>query len=133
MRLSRIGPDTYSYDAHFEADVVQQCVVTLEPVRSHIARDVQRRFRIKAVPRKRKMVPVELLSDDDEIELVDGSMIDLAAPLLEELSLGIDPYPRAPGVNFATPPEDKPPLENPFAVLEKLKPAPARKPKAKRR
>ena len=132
IRLSRLGPDTYSYDAHFEADVVQECVVTLEPVRSHIARDIQRRFRIQALPRKRKIVPIEPLSDDDEVELLPGSAIDLAAPVLEELSLNLNPYPRAPGASFAVPVEDEPPKKSPFAVLEDFKPL-LRKPDAKRR
>jgi hypothetical protein len=54
----------------------------------------------------------------DEIESLH---IDLAAPVLEEFVLSLDPYPRAPGVEFApkTPASDRP--ESPFAVLKGLK------------
>ena len=46
---------------------------------------------------------------------------DVAAPLLEELVLAIDPYPRAPGVEFETPQEPAETRENPFAALKSLK------------
>jgi hypothetical protein len=48
----------------------------------------------------------------------------LAAPLLEEVSLALDPYPKAPGAAFEVLPEPIEPAENPFAVLEALKKAP---------
>jgi hypothetical protein len=52
---------------------------------------------------------------------------------LEELSLALDPYPKAPGAAFEVPPEPPAPADNPFAVLEALKRAPAaRRPSAKR-
>ena len=47
--------------------------------------------------------------------------VDLAAPLLEELTLALDPYPRAPGVAFAALKDEAAPTANPFAVLAKLK------------
>ena len=54
----------------------------------------------------------------DEIESLH---IDLAAPVLEEFALSLDPYPRAPGVEFAakSPDFDRP--DSPFAVLKGLK------------
>ncbi len=54
--------------------------------------------------------------------MLESSVIDLAAPVLEELSLSLDPYPRKAGVEFA-PPEEAPARspDNPFAVLGKLK------------
>jgi uncharacterized metal-binding protein YceD (DUF177 family) len=59
--------------------------------------------------------------EDDEPELIEGTSIDLAAPVLEELSLALDPYPRAPGVAFESPKQEKAPADSPFAVLESLK------------
>lgn len=130
IRISRKGENRYSYAAHFEADVVQACVVTLEPVRAHLSGDYQRLFQI--VPRssaKRKKIVgdapgVEIsVADEDGPELLDSPIVDLAAPLLEELSLALDPYPRAPGVIFEPPEEPAEPVDNPFAVLERLKTA----------
>ena len=46
---------------------------------------------------------------------------DLAAPLLEEFLLALDPYPRAPGVVFESPETGEVPPPNPFAVLKALK------------
>ena len=40
---------------------------------------------------------------DDVPEEIDSTRYDLVAPLLEEFSLAIDPYPRAPGVAFDVP------------------------------
>ena len=36
IALSRAGADDYAYRGHFEADVVQACVVTLEPVAEQV-------------------------------------------------------------------------------------------------
>jgi hypothetical protein len=58
---------------------------------------------------------------DDETETVQSPFIDLAAPMLEELSLGIDPYPRAPGAQLEQPDEAEETAENPFAILRHLK------------
>ena len=52
-------------------------------------------------------------------------MLDFGALATEFLILGIDPYPRKPGAQFAAPKvEDA--GEHPFAVLEALKKRPGR-------
>ena len=135
--LSRAGADEYAYSGSFEADVVQACVVTLEPVPSHLSGEIARKFKVlpRASTRRRKPPaepppPVPALidlsaADDDDPELLDQPVLDLAGPLLEELSLALDPYPRAPGASFEVPSEPQVAAENPFAVLETLKKAPA--------
>jgi uncharacterized metal-binding protein YceD (DUF177 family) len=142
--LSRAGADEYAYSGSFEADVVQACVVTLEPVPSHLSGEILRKFRVlpRVSPRRRKppaepphaaSAVIDLSSaDDDSPELLDQPVLDLAGPLLEELSLALDPYPRAPGASFEVPPEPEAAADNPFAVLEKLKKPPAnRRPPAR--
>ena len=124
LRLARAGDDTYDYAADFTADVVQACVVTLDPVRSHLAGEVKRRYRVTAklrLKRRDQDPAVEPSAADDDTEILSTSEIDLAAPLLEELALVLDPYPRAPGVAFEPPKEERVPAESPFAVLAKLK------------
>jgi uncharacterized metal-binding protein YceD (DUF177 family) len=59
--------------------------------------------------------------EDDEPEVIEGTSIDLVAPVLEEVSLALDPYPRASGVAYESPREEKSPADSPFAVLERLK------------
>jgi uncharacterized metal-binding protein YceD (DUF177 family) len=142
--LSRQGEDNYIYDARFQADVVQACVITLDPVPSHVSGEFRRALRLLPRPSKsrRRKSPVEapaaieLAALDpgiDEPELLDSPLFDLAAPILEELSLGLDPYPKAPGAVFEAPPEPVEPSENPFAVLEKLKTSAAPKPRSPRK
>src|SRR4051812_10921748 len=46
VRLARVGDDEYAYRASFAADVVQACVVTLEPVPSHLEGEFERRFKL---------------------------------------------------------------------------------------
>ena len=129
--ITRLAENEYSYGANFEADVVQACVVTLAPVRARVLGEVQRSFRVRprsSASRRKKPAPepqaidISVL-DEDGPELLDSPIIDLAAPLLEELSLALDPYPRAPGVVFEPPAEEAIPAHHPFAVLEQLKEA----------
>jgi hypothetical protein len=129
--IERLGENHYTYAAKFEADVVQACVVTLEPVPAHVSGVYRRDFRVRsrgAASRRKKPVPepqtIDIsLADEDGPELLDSPIVDLAAPLLEELSLALDPYPRAPGVVFEPPAEAAVPSHRPFAVLEHLKTA----------
>jgi len=121
--LRKSGPRRFSYAARLTADIVQTCVVTLEPLSVRLERDIARTFEL-AQGRSRPRLedpPVWTPEDDEEPEKVETSRYDLAGPLLEEFVLAIDPYPRAPGVAFELPvPEDNPP-ESPFAVLKELK------------
>jgi uncharacterized metal-binding protein YceD (DUF177 family) len=127
--VSRKGQDQYLYEASFEAEIVQACVITLDPVRSHISGNFRRIFRLlpKSAARRRKAVvePPGVFDlfggDEDEPELLDSPIVDLAAALLEEVSLALDPYPKSPGASFEAPPAAAAPVESPFAVLEKLK------------
>jgi len=63
----------------------------------------------------------DLPLEDDVPEEISSLHYDLAAPLVEELVLAIDPYPRAPGVEFAPPEDGEQAPESPFAVLKGLK------------
>ena len=68
------------------------------------------------------------------IPAIVGGTIDLGRLAMEFLTLGIDPYPRKPGVVFVAPEAPKDPEEHPFAALKALKtPAAAKdkKPKGK--
>jgi len=104
------------------ATVGQTCVVSLEPVTNDIVEPVDLVFRpasrIAAGPG-----PAALELDPEAREaaeaLVDGG-IDLGAIATEFLILGIDPYPRKPGVMFEAPQEPEP-GGSPFAALGALK------------
>ena len=135
IRLSRLDDDVYRYEADFTAEVVQACVVTLEPVPGMHSGRAERRYRVVAKRPRRSsrppdIDPVDAGDDEDAPEVMTGSLLDIAAPVLEEISLSLDPYPRAPGVSFEAPKDDDKTSDNPFAVLAKLKANPPEEPGA---
>lgn len=135
IRLTRGADDHFGYEADFDAEVVQACVVTLEPVRSVHTGTARRRYRLlpKTARRPKQAVEIVDVGDDEEApEALSGTLLDVAAPVLEELNLVLDPYPRAPGVTFEAPRNEPKAVESPFAVLAKLKTAPAGKPKRRK-
>jgi uncharacterized metal-binding protein YceD (DUF177 family) len=98
------------------AEVEQACVVTLEPVRQAVEAAIELRILDEG----------EAPADDDpdspdEIESV-GGMVDLGEAVAEQLSLALDPYPRAEG---AVLPELDPPEEAEAARPAEPEPAPA--------
>ena len=92
--------------------VGQTCVVSLDPIESHLEEAIDV---IYAPPR----LPSEKGNDEPPDPLVDGQ-VDLGALATEFLLLAIDPYPRKPGVQFV-PPKAEEGGEHPFAALETLK------------
>jgi hypothetical protein len=123
IRLVRLDDGAYLYQADFRAEVVQACVVTLEPVPSVHIGTAERRFRVAARTSRRLPQGEDANGSDDEDapEVLASSLLDVAAPVLEELSLLLDPYPRAPGVTFEPPKDEPKGTDSPFAVLAKLK------------
>lgn len=106
------------------ADVKQACVVTLDPVDEHIEETVEMKFLPEA--------EIEQIAPDTEIELatydppepMEGRNVDLGAVMAEAMALGLDPYPRKPGVEFTPFIEDdgsEDEAANPFAALNQLK------------
>ena len=104
--------------------MVQSCVVTLAPVRSTLEGAFERQFRVLPARARRAAPDVEPVVNDGDTEMLASGVVDLAAPVLEEFVLAIDPYPRAPGAVFEGPTEDEPEesaAAKPFAALAKLK------------
>ncbi len=104
------------------ARVVQNCVVTLEPIENDVRETVDLLFAEQsetepdAGPRRRK-------KGDEPPEPLVGGVIDLGALATEFVILGLDPYPRKAGAEFA-PPALEEGRENPFQALEALKKRP---------
>ena len=123
IALQKLSPARFRYNAQLRAEITQDCVVTLEPVRSRLERTIHRELHLSE---NNLSVGTDVVvdpnsGDDDVREEISSAHYDLATPLLEELVLAIDPYPRAPGVSFEAPTEREPQPESPFAVLRKLK------------
>jgi uncharacterized metal-binding protein YceD (DUF177 family) len=108
------------------ADIVQACVVTLEPVRQHIDEPLDARLvrlgstELAAAAAKPHAEIVVDPAAPDPPEVLAGPTFDLGALVEETFVLAIDPYPRAEG---AVLPEvgKREPGESPFAVLAGLK------------
>ena len=103
------------------AAVTQTCVVSLEPFDSEIEEEVDVRFQRPAEERKGRVHEETLHFDaEDEPDMIVDGQIDLGALAAEFIALGLDPYPRKPGVEFAAPATDADET-SPFAPLGGLK------------
>jgi uncharacterized metal-binding protein YceD (DUF177 family) len=122
VTLKRISQNRFAYSASLDADVVQSCVVTVEPVKSHISRRFSRELHYTPMRHDDQVGVISLApTEDDAPDEIDSLKFDLAGPLLEEFSLAVDPYPRAPGVAFEPPVDEPAKPANPFAVLKGFK------------
>jgi uncharacterized metal-binding protein YceD (DUF177 family) len=106
------------------ATVGQTCVVTLEPLANEVEETIDLAFAPKpAVKQDGNGAGSEerdVAESWNEPEPLIGGTVDLGALATEFLILGLDPYPRKPGVVFQ-PPGEGSSDEGPFAVLAKLK------------
>lgn len=123
----------------FKASVTQQCVVTLEPVKSEIEEDFEAWYADpeEAISLARVRHDRELqkqggerpiLDEHEDPEPVENGQIDLGEVVTQFLSLAINPYPHAESVKFESgddkeysagpTPEAR---KNPFAALKNWK------------
>lgn len=130
FQVMRWKRDGVRLKGRVEADIVQACVVTLDPVEAHIDEPVEVVF----VPEGSKLARLpaatetgEMLLDPDgpdAPEIFTGDTIDAGVVAAEHVALAIDPYPRKSGAGFSghiesTDADDKKP--SPFAVLKDWK------------
>ncbi len=83
-------------DARLGATVVQDCVVTLEPVTTRIDVDVIRSYRVDLPEPAGDDLE---MPEDDTIEPL-PRQLDLQELMMEALALALPDYPRAPGVEL---------------------------------
>ena len=119
-----MGAEAFSVRGTLTALVVQKDVVTLDPVQQEVSETID----LTLVPaadelasRRRGPEPSEV-EVQDERDVYRGGRIDLGAIVLEHLALGLNPYPRSPGVEFPGHIEDDPAkAPSAFAALASLK------------
>lgn len=123
--VSARGKTDWQLKAQLGATVVQDCVVTLDPVTTRIEEPVSRRW-VRDLPELEAGDEVEMPEDESLEEL--GSEIDLGQVMTESLALALPLFPRAEGAeldqtNFAgpgiTPMRDED--ARPFAGLSALR------------
>ncbi|MFL1463772.1 YceD family protein [Roseococcus sp. DSY-14] len=95
------------------ARVTQECVVTLAPLPAEVAEEIAWRL----LPPGEE--PSDGDDDPDDIPSDEAGVVDLGEELVQQLSLALDPYPRAPGAEI--PPEHAGGAHGPFAALARLK------------
>jgi hypothetical protein len=117
--LTRQGSDGLRAVGRVSATVVQNCVVTLEPIESEIDEAVDLVFLPDVAPQT-DAVDLQALEAGEPPEAIRDGVIDLGAVATEFLLLGLDPYPRKPGAVFEAPPAGDP-TSHPFAALAALK------------
>lgn len=130
VEIKKLAPNRFGLAFHLTADVTQSCVVTLEPVASSMDKRFTRELVFVGTTRHRD-VDDSAVDSGSDLELdagqeegpeeIDSLHLDLAAPVLEEFVLSLDPYPRRPGVEFAPESPDSERPESPFAVLKGLR------------
>jgi uncharacterized metal-binding protein YceD (DUF177 family) len=118
--LRRAGDGVIHVKGRVRGDVVQSCVVTLEPVPATIEEEFAADFAANS----------DRQGEDEEIDFeaadppepIQNGHIDLGELAAEHLSLALDPYPRAPGARIPQALDPDEPDErpvNPFSILKK--------------
>jgi hypothetical protein len=95
-----MGSGRYRLTGDVEGDVTQSCIVTLDPVTSHIS-DA---FAVELwppdqMPASGEDEEREILAGDD-VEAIENGRIPVGRIVFEHISAVLDPYPRKPGAEF---------------------------------
>lgn len=118
VTLTPMAGGYYRLVAGFEAELIQSCAITAEPVPAQIAES----FSLTYGPVEGSS-EIVLDGDAEPVEPLDDGMIDIGEAVAQQLSLALDPFPRAPGASLeaAADLSDLSPGESPFAALAKLR------------
>ena len=124
-------------DGKFNADVLQRCVVTLDPVETHIEEDFkawyadpEQAISFNKARQQREMQKqhgeAPIVDESDDPEPIEDGKIDLGDVVTQFLSLSIDPYVHKEGVEYEigddqNRPETSPARKNPFEKLKEWK------------
>ena len=88
------GGGKIDVNGDLSADVIQECVVSLLPVKMHVAEKFSLVFENGIISRSR--LDLFSLGDADPPEFYSGDFLEIGDLVVEYLSLGLDPYPRHP-------------------------------------
>lgn len=129
LTVAREGTDGLRVTGSVVARVRQVCVVSLDEFPAEIDEPVDVRFAPEADVEALAAAYAARSSSAEEGDAEDlpdpivAGRIDLGALVAEALVLGLDPYPRKPGIAFSepVPQEEEEPAASPFAVLRGLK------------
>ncbi len=118
LTLAGDGP-LIKLEARLTAQVVQACVVTLEPVPASVDESFTVTFGAVADEETADDLDLAFDSPDPPDPIIDN-LVDVGESVAEHLALSLDPFPRSPGAAFELPPPEEPEKRHPFAVLSTL-------------
>jgi uncharacterized metal-binding protein YceD (DUF177 family) len=119
VTLQRTLSGLIHVSGRLEADVVQNCVITLADFPSHVEDGFAVDFG-DAPSASEQEINVDI--DYDPPEPIEGGAIDIGELVAQYLSLALDPHPRSPGAALDPEWVESEAVErSPFAVLKKLK------------
>lgn len=88
---------TIEVTGYFTAAIVQQCVVTLEPITNHIEQELKVLF---AAPELLELGAGPSDMNEEDMEPIRDGAIDLGELVAQNLGIALDPYPRKAGVGL---------------------------------
>lgn len=101
---------------NLRAEVEQTCVVTIETFAAHVEESFELFFAERPDERAADL-DIDPLDDEAWPEPVENSAIDLGEAVAQQLSLALDPHPRAPGAELDRASAGDDGKENPFRGL----------------
>lgn len=128
IKLTRWKMDGVRARGYVDADIVQRCVVTLEPLEMRVREEIDMIFLpegadlVRNAPGEGQELIVDF-DGEDVPETFSGNKIDLGGVAEEIFDLGIDPYPRKAGAEIAANSDvarEADTGNSPFAALSKL-------------
>lgn len=122
----------FQLNVSMNAEIIQECVMTLDNVNESISEDFSIVFQFEETGKRQKEEEkeVEFSLEDEDLEIIQDSEIDLGRYIAEYLSLAMNPYPRQTKATTETlgykilseeEASEKEEKKNPFAVLKDLK------------
>ena len=116
----------------FAANVIQSCVVTLEPVHNRVQHSFTNRYlpnnKFEAIDEEEVAEFVIDVDGEDFPEVMQEDGVDVGEAIAEQFALALDPYPKSPGVCFGVGVDKGRGAEeygikgdNPFAALKSWK------------
>ena len=138
VTLQKVSSGIFHAIGTVQADVTQSCVVSLAPVPAHIEDEFEGWYSDKGANAvsfakaradrdvKKGQTEIEVLEESADPEPIIGGKIDIGELATQYLSLALDPYPQAEGVDrvYAAPAPDKDGAElrkSPFEALKDWK------------
>jgi uncharacterized metal-binding protein YceD (DUF177 family) len=95
VRLHRLSGEIVQVRGELAAEVVQACVVSLEPVSDSIRESFTLLYG-PTEPEGEVLIDLET----EIVEPFDGTAIDIGEAVAQQLALALDPYPRAAGASL---------------------------------